>query len=247
MVESDCSLNEIETCWTDVSQAHCGEPEAAHAALGRLMFRYMGAVRRYLLAITRDPDVADELTQEFALHALLGGFKGADPSRGRFRDLVRTAVRNLLRDYHRRTKARPVTLPAGFPEPAGPGDDDDPDEPFLRSWRSDLQDRARAELAAHQQRTGQPYYDVLRFRMNHPEITSAQMADRLSLQLGRSIKDNCVRQLLHRARAKYVDLLLDELAASLQQPTAEQIEQELIVLGLLDYCRAGLRRRHDIR
>ena len=44
-------------------------------------------------------------------------------------------------------------------------------------------------------------------------------------------------------REKYVDLLLDELAASLHEPTAEQLEQELIVLGLLDYCREGLRRR----
>ena len=115
MVEPDCSLNEIETFWSDVSQAHSGEPEAAHAAQARLMLRYIGAIRRFLLALTRDPEVADELTQEFALRALLGSFKGADPSRGRFRDLVRTAVRNLVHDYHRRTKTRPVTLPAEFP------------------------------------------------------------------------------------------------------------------------------------
>src|SRR5271166_936420 len=142
MVEPDCPLNEIETLWSDVSQAHSGEPEAAHAAQARLMLRYIGAIRRYLLALTRDPEVADELTQEFALRALLGSFKGADPSRGRFRDLVRTAVRNLVHDYHRRTKTRPVTLSAEFPEPAGPRDDDEPDEPFLRSWRSGLYDRA---------------------------------------------------------------------------------------------------------
>lgn len=159
MVEPDCPLNEIETLWSDVSQAHSGEPEDAHAAQARLMLRYIGAIRRYLLALTRDPEVADELTQEFALRALLGSFKGADPSRGRFRDLVRTAVQNLVHDYHRRTKTRPVTLPAEFPEPAGPRDDDEPDEPFLRSWRSGLYDRAWAALAAHQQRTGQPFHE----------------------------------------------------------------------------------------
>jgi len=243
MVEPDCSLNEIETLWSDVSQAHSGEPEAARAAQARLMLRYIGAIRRYLLALTRDPEVADELTQEFALRALLGSFKGADPSRGRFRDLVRTAVRNLVHDYHRRTKTRPVTLLAEFPEPAGPRDDDEPDEPFLRSWRSGLYDRAWAALAAHQERTGQPFHEVLRLRIDHPELTSAQMADQLSKQLSRPVKDGYVRQVLHRAREKYVDLLLDELAASLHEPTAEQLEQELIVLGLLDYCREGLRRR----
>ena len=199
MVEPDCSLNEIETLWSDVSQAHSGEPEAAHAAQARLMLRYIGAIRRYLLALTRDLEVADELTQEFALRALLGSFKGADPSRGRFRDLVRTAVRNLVHDYHRRTKTRPVTLLAEFPEPAGPRDDDEPDEPFLRSWRSGLYDRAWAALAAHQQRTGQPFHEVLRLRIDHPELTSAQMADQLSKQLSRPVKDGYVRQVLHRA------------------------------------------------
>ena len=102
---------------------------------------------------------------------------------------------------------------------------------------------ARAALAAHQQRTGQPFHEVFRLRIDHPELTSAQMADQLSKQLGRPVKDGYVRQVLHRARDKYVDLLLDELAASLHEPTAEQLEQELIVLGLLDYCREGLRRR----
>jgi RNA polymerase sigma-70 factor (ECF subfamily) len=246
MVASDWSLNEMDTSWTDVSQAHCGEPATAHAARSRLILRYIGPVRRYVLAITRDPEVADELTQEFALRALRGGFKGAARSRGRFRDLVRTAARNLVHDYYRRSKTRPVTLPAQFPEPAGPRDDDEPDEPSLRSWRTELHHRARAALAAHQQRTGQPFHEVLRLRIDHPELTSAQMADQLSRQLGRPVKDGYVRQILRRAREKYVDLLLDEVAASLHEPTAEHLEQELMVLGLLDYCRVGLRRRMQI-
>jgi hypothetical protein len=69
------------------------------------------------------------------------------------------------------------------------------------------------------------------------------MAEQLSQQLGRSVTDGWVRQILLRARQTYVDLLLDEVAASLHTPTAEQLEQELIVLGLLEYCREGLQRR----
>ena len=71
------------------------------------MLRYIGAIRRYLLALTRDPEVADELTQEFALRALLGSFKGADPSRDGSVTWFARRFKNLVHDYHRRTKTRP--------------------------------------------------------------------------------------------------------------------------------------------
>jgi hypothetical protein len=35
------------------------------------------------------------------------------------------------------------------------------------------------------------------------------------------------------------------VATSLEGPTPEELEQELIDLDLLDYCREGLRRRAD--
>jgi RNA polymerase sigma-70 factor (ECF subfamily) len=243
MVEPICLLNEIETLWSTIFQAHGDEPQAAHAAQARLMLRYVRAVHRYLLAITRDPELADDLTQEFALRVLRGSFKNADPSRGRFRDLVRAAARNLVYDHHRRTRKHAQSLSAEVAEPADPHDADDPDEPFLRTWRNELHDRAWAALAAHQQRNGQPFYDVLRLRLDSPDLTSAQMAEELTQKFGRPIKDGWVRQVLLRARQTYVDLLLDEVAASLHNPSAEQLEEELIVLGLLEYCRDGLHRR----
>ena len=38
-------------------------------------------------------------------------------------------------------------------------------------------------------------------------------------------------------------LLLDEVTHSLERPAAEELEQELVELGLLDYCRPALERR----
>jgi hypothetical protein len=52
-----------------------------------------------------------------------------------------------------------------------------------------------------------------------------------------------VRQLLHRARERFADLLLEEVAQSLDAPTPELLEQELIDLRLLDCCRTALERR----
>jgi hypothetical protein len=52
-----------------------------------------------------------------------------------------------------------------------------------------------------------------------------------------------VRKRLFLAREKFTDLLLDEVARSLGDPSADEVEQELIDLGLFDYCRAALERR----
>jgi RNA polymerase sigma-70 factor (ECF subfamily) len=71
------------------------------------------------------------------------------------------------------------------------------------------------------------------------------MAQRLTEQMGRPLTAAGVRQGLHRAREKFADLLLDEVAQSLDSPTIDNIEQELIELELLDYCRPALKRRRS--
>lgn len=42
------------------------------------------------------------------------------------------------------------------------------------------------------------------------------------------------------ARDKFADLLVAEVASSLGHPSAERVEQELIDLGLIDYCREAM-------
>ena len=69
------------------------------------------------------------------------------------------------------------------------------------------------------------------------------MAALYSGRMGKPVGDVWVRQTLRRARACLADLLLDEIAASLEDASHEGIEQELIALDLLGYCRESLRRR----
>ena len=60
----DLHLSRIETFWTIVGQAHHDGTRAADAQR-QMLELYGGAVRRYLLAATRDADAAEELFQEF--------------------------------------------------------------------------------------------------------------------------------------------------------------------------------------
>lgn len=247
---SDQSLNDrlsqINTPWTMVRRAHQGESSAVTEAQQALLQRYGGAVYRYLLGALRDPDAADELNQDFALRFLRGDFHRADPQRGRFRDFVKTAMLNLIVDYQRKQKRRPMPLPEDTAEPPESADQlADLDRQFQESWRDELLTRCWEALARVERQTGQPFHTVLRFRAKHPELRSQEMAQRLGERLGRPMTAAAARQTLHRAREKFADFLIEEVLHSLDAPTADDLHSELVDLGLLEYCRPALERRES--
>jgi RNA polymerase sigma-70 factor (ECF subfamily) len=240
----DQRLSRISTLWSLVGQAHEGSPETAKSAQQEVLERYGGAVRRYLQAAVRDADGAEELFQEFAYCFLHGDLRKADPEHGRFRDLVKGVLSYMIADHYKRQQRRPGPL---LTDPAAANAELpsmlDTERAFVTSWRDELLARAWTALAEVERTTGKPYCTILRFRADHPELRSPQMAELLSAQLGKPLTAVGLRQTLHRARDTFADLLLGDVAASLADPTAEQIEQELCTLELLDYCRAALQRR----
>jgi RNA polymerase sigma-70 factor (ECF subfamily) len=242
--EQPAHLSQISTLWSVVTRAHEGEPDEMNSARDQLLRRYGGAVYRYLLKTLRDPEAAGELSQEFALRFVRGDFRRADPERGRFRHYLKSALINLVHDHRQRERKRPRALTENDPEPSS-GDDLSPgtDQEFAASWREALLARAWEELAAEEERTRQPIYTVLRFRFDNPTLASAQAAEQLGARLGRPLTAVWVRQALHQARKRFADLLLDEVAHSLESPTYERLEEELEELGLLEYCKPALVRR----
>ena len=94
-----------------------------------------------------------------------------------------------------------------------------------------------------EQETGQPYFTVLRFRAEHPGLSSPKMAEQLAAALGRTWTPEALRQVLHRARQRFAEVLLGEVAGSLSSADPEALENELNDLGLLTYCRSALEKR----
>jgi len=241
---SDHRLSHISTLWTLVRNAHADAESLARSAQGQLLERYGAAAHAYLLATTRNAHAADELFQEFSIRFLRGDFRGADPERGRFRYLLKTALCNLMKDYRRRQKVRRAADLDNVPEPAV----DDPstfagDRQFLENWRQALLDKAWEGLSAVEHETSQPYYTVLRHRAEHPGQASPQMAEEVGRLLGRPVTAEGVRQILHRARQRFAELLLSEVAHSLETDDLEAIASELENLELLSYCRSALEKR----
>jgi RNA polymerase sigma-70 factor (ECF subfamily) len=225
------SLNNLSTHWAEIVAAH-GDGPSAHQAQTVVLRRYCRAVYRYLAATTGDVHAADDLAQEFALRFVRGDFHRLHPERGRFRDFVRTVLSHLVADHYRRRKTAPKPLP---PDGAAVAPDAGPE--FADCWRQELLDRAWSELQQVQARAGVPLYAALRGRAEHPDRRSAAAAAELSQSLGRPVTAVAYRQVLHRARVKFAELLRAEVAFSLGTDEASQVEEELADLGFLVYCR----------
>jgi RNA polymerase sigma factor (sigma-70 family) len=233
-------LSAISTQWTLLFQAHRGSADSATAAQCQLMQRYSGAVLRYFMGAVRDPDVAAELSQEFALRFVRGDFRRADPQRGQFRDYLKRALIHMITDYYRARQAWPRPLDSGIPEPAAAHPESvDEKEEFLKSWREELLQRTWQALGE----ANPSYCAALRFRIENPNMPSWEMAAHLSRQLGKPVSAAWVRKSLERGREKFADSLVAEVAHSLEADTETEVGEELRALDLLKYCRSALQRR----
>lgn len=238
-------LSQVTTAWTLLARAHGGQADAELAAQTALVERYHAAVYRYLLACLRDLDQADELFQEFALRLVRGDFGRADPQRGRFRDYVKTALIHLVINHQK--KKKPSPLGDAAPEVPAAAQPMPSEEEFLATWRKSLLDRAWESLAAAQDPTATPYHTILHLRTEQPHLTGAELLAVVNERLlGQpAFTDAGLRKALQRAREKFTDLLVDEVARSLQSTCVEEIEQELIDLGFHAYCKRALARRRQ--
>src|SRR4051812_35402116 len=189
----DDRLSQITTQWTMLLRAHAGTPDAARSIQHALLERYGGAVTRYLLGAVRDPDVAGDLAQDFAVRFLRGDFRRADPGRGRFRDYLKTALGHLVTDHRRATAAAPRPLPA---DAAAPTDDPtDDDASFLATGGAELLDRPWDALAAGPP----PGHAVLLVRVSEPDLASAGLAEKAGARLGKPMTAAAARKALQRA------------------------------------------------
>ena len=220
-------LNQITTRWSIVD-----DPT-------QLIVRYAPAVRKYLERLLKNSHDADEVSQEFVVRILDHKFAHASPERGRFRDYIKVAARNAALQYLRKRQTRDK-LQADLNWMA----DDNADEgagDWLGEWRQCLVDKAWRLLEGHESRTpGNLGYTVLKLSTENPQDSSDEMAARLSKTLGRELRADAFRKQLSRARRTFAQYLLEEIAATLKDPTPEMIKDEVTELGLLPYIQPYL-------
>jgi len=228
-------IDAIPTQWSLIRDAHsAGAPHSAAAARQALVLRYAKSVRRYVGGIVKQADDADELAQDVIVRLMKGDFGGADPTRGRFRDLLKTAVRNMVHNYWAKSNRR-KTADAELDLVAGT---DDPDPAWEQSFQSNILDHAWAALKAFEKSNPtNPAHTLMKLRTEFPDATSDQLAEKLGVKLGKAIRADACRQMLRRARLKFAEALVDEVRMGLADPAPDRVAEELAHLGLLEYVK----------
>jgi RNA polymerase sigma-70 factor (ECF subfamily) len=218
-------LTEIPTSWTTISSAHTPGPKS-QAAMEELVGRYHDAVTRYIHLKVRDKHLADEVLQEFWTKLLTGKLAGADRTKGRFRDYLRTVLHRLIIDHFRSRKLQ--SLPPGDLLDASR-----PDADFDQVWRETVINRVWSRLETYQASTPKNRYaTVLQLRRDHPKASIDEIAVKLSEMTRTQVTPEAFRKNLQRARAKFIELLVQELRETIHPTTTQDIEDEIYDLGL---------------
>src|SRR5262249_48246684 len=71
----------------------------------QFVMRYAPAIQRYLAALVKNPPDAEDVTQDFFMRIIQNGFVHVKRERGRFRDYLKTAVRNAALNFLTRRPA----------------------------------------------------------------------------------------------------------------------------------------------
>jgi len=110
------------TRWSELAVIREGPTAEKRSALASLAERYRIPVLAFLVAEVRDPVFAEDLVQEFFLHALeTDFFRKAAANRGKFRSFLLRSLQNFLISEHRKREAQMRAPPGGFVEPTPEG------------------------------------------------------------------------------------------------------------------------------
>ncbi|MCY2964986.1 MAG: sigma-70 family RNA polymerase sigma factor [Planctomycetota bacterium] len=223
-------LEQISTCWPSIR-----DPV-------QFVMRYARAIRKYVAAVVRDSHDADEVAQDFLVRVFEKGFCPENVSRGRFRDYLRSAVRYVAISHLR--KKRPGELnEQALSQLTQPEVESEAERAFTSEWRACLLDRVWQSVEQLERQTdGNLDYTVLKLHVADPTAHSDRQAAELSRLVGREIRADAFRKQLSRARKRFAQQIVNEVRKTLQQPTAESMEDELIDLDLMEYVREFLKR-----
>lgn len=229
-------LEAIATQWSLIREAHAnGRPQDATAARQALVLRYAKAIRRYVGGIVKNSEDADELAQDAVMRLMKGDFAGADPGRGRFRDLLKTAVRNMVHNHWAKSNRR---RPADADLDAVAGPEEVKDDAWDAAWRQTVLDHAWAGLKEYERaNAGKWSFTLLRLRADFPDADSEELAAKLGAKTGSAVRADACRQMLRRSRLRFAEILARETASGLADASPDRVAEELAAIGLLEYVR----------
>lgn len=224
----------VSTLWTLVVEAGLEGTPRATEAMGELYSRYRKPLLGLLYRMGHPADACEDFLQSFFTHLISSnGLAKAQKERGRFRDFLRTSLRNHVYDWHRQRKSAKrggdqvhVSLQDDEPEGDAPvtvAGGSTPDRDYDREWALDLLKRAMDRLEAEYRTKERAHI----FEALHPHLVE-RMPGVSHADAGAALgmKEGAVKTEVSRMRARYRDYIDQEIAATLTNPTLAEIESE---------------------
>jgi len=218
-----------------VRRAVGSDDAAARQALATLCAVYWYPIYAFIRRSGKGPHDAEDLTQGFILRLLEKGMlAAADPAKGKLRTFLLSCVRHFLSDERDRSAAqkRGAAVTTSFDAVQAeeryaiePVDDVTPDRLFQRRWALTLLDQTLQMLAEEYGTEGKadlfaalrPFLGFGTGAMKSYEVLSPE----LGMPIG-TLKNH-----VFRMRERWRALLMEQVAATLDDPTPEEIRAEL--------------------
>lgn len=221
------------THWSLVRAAGGSESPETAVALEALCQIYWYPVYAHIRFLGRKPEDAQDLTQAFFARLLeKNSFRHADPERGRFRSFMLGSLKHFLRDAHAHDYAQKrgggFTLVSWDKQATESRlatavvDDDSPDRVFERRWAETMLDQAATKLRKEYKASGRGAL----FSAVQSHVTSGSEPIALAEaanQVGSTV--SAMKSAALRLRRRYYELIRDEVAQTLADPT--ELDDEL--------------------
>lgn len=169
-------------------------------------------------------DAADDLAQEFIARVVLerGLVKRADPSQGRFRAFVKTALRNFLVDQYRRERHRARQAGPDGPEPFESASHDG----FDREWAAAVLKRALREVEQECGRAGQHlHWRAFQLAVLDPALRQSASPGLAALAVDLGAEDAAqVSSMIQTVRRKFKRLLRAAVEETVDDPAETDAE-----------------------
>jgi RNA polymerase sigma factor (sigma-70 family) len=208
------ALDQISTRWV-----HLQDPR-------QFLLRYGPAIQKYLQALLKNADDVEEVKQDILVRVVQDSFSRANPDRGRFRDYLKIAVRNTALSHLRRRRAVQVGDAALGQVPDPDASQPAAEQQWLAEWQRCALNKAWRALENHQRTSpGNLFHTVLKVAVEHPEEDSRELAERTAALIGRQLRADAFRKQLSRARRMFAQLLVEEVAQTLEEPKPALVEE----------------------
>lgn len=215
------------------------DKEASQQALSELIQTYWYPLYAFARRVGRTHHDALDLTQGFLTQLLDGdGLESVSPDKGRFRSFLLASFKNFMANQRRAAETirrggaanilSLTTTDFGTRYDREPADNETPELLYERRWAEALLARVRARLRDDYCRAGKEEL----FQWLEPHLVeSASATPRAEISRQLNLSTAAVAMSIHRLRRRFGELLRQEVAATLEDPT--ELDDELRALMLV--------------